>query len=114
MRQAGVLAAAGIVALDTMVERLAEDHAHARWLAQELAVLPGVELDPARVQTNIVIFALAPDAPSPSELVAALAARDVKLSAIGGRQLRAVTHRGIGSDDIEYVLSTVRQVLGSR
>jgi threonine aldolase len=114
MRQAGVLAAAGIVALDTMVERLAEDHARARRLAQELATLPGIELDPARVQTNIVIFELASDAPSPSELVAALADRGVKLSAIGGRQLRAVTHRGIGSDDIEYALSATQQVLESR
>ena len=62
MRQAGVLAAAGIVALETMVDRLAEDHANARRLAEGLAALPGVVLDPAQVQTNIVILELAPGA----------------------------------------------------
>jgi threonine aldolase len=111
MRQVGVLAAAGIVALDTMVERLAQDHAHARQLAQGLAKLPGVELDPAGVQTNIVIFEMAPDTLSPSEFAAAVADRGVRVSAIGGQQVRAVTHRGIGSDDIERAIAAARHVL---
>lgn len=114
MRQAGVLAAAGIVALETMVERLTEDHALARKLAQGLAALPGIVLDPNRVQTNIVIFEMAPDALSPADLVAALGAQGVKIGAFGGRRLRAVTHRGVGSDDIEYALSATRQVLKSQ
>jgi threonine aldolase len=114
MRQAGVLAAAGIVALETMVDRLAEDHARACRLAQGLATLPGIGLDPARVQTNIVIFELAPDALTPAEFVTALAAKGVKLGAIGGRRLRAVTHHGIGSDDIEHAISSAQRVLDGR
>jgi threonine aldolase len=73
--------------------------------------MPGVELDPDRVQTNIVIFELAPDTLSPGEFVAALAARGVKVSTIGGRRVRAVTHRGIESDDVDYALFAAHQVL---
>jgi threonine aldolase len=111
MRQAGVLAAAGIVALKTMVDRLAEDHANARHLAEGLARLPGIVLDPTRIPTNIVIFELAPDAPSPSELINELATRGIKLGIIGGRRLRAVTHYGIEASDIDSVLSTVQRLL---
>ena len=73
MRQSGIIAAAGLYALDHHVERLADDHARARRLAEGLAALPGVELDPATVETNIVIFAV-PDA---AAFTAALAAEDV-------------------------------------
>jgi threonine aldolase len=113
MRQAGVLAAAGIVALETMVDRLAEDHANARKLAVGLAHLPGVVVDLARVPTNIVIFELAPDAPSPMEFVRGLADRNVRLGAIGGGRFRAVTHHGIEPADIDYALSAAREVLGT-
>ncbi len=111
MRQAGILAAAGIVALETMVDRLAEDHALARRLAEGLAVLPHVILDPARVQTNIVIFELQPQAPAPQEVVARLAERGVKVGAIGGRRFRAVTHYGITEADIDRALEAFAQVL---
>lgn len=113
MRQAGIMAAAGIVALETMIERLAEDHANARKLAEGLAKLPGILLDPAQVPTNIVIFEMAPDAPSPTELVAGLEARHVKLNAIGGRRLRAVTHSGIDSEEIDYAVSAAKAVLAA-
>ncbi len=114
MRQAGVLAAAGIVALETMVDRrLAEDHTNARRLAEGLAALPGVVLDPARVQTNIVIFELAPDAPSPAEFAAGLAARGVKLNPIGGRRLRAVTHYGLDADDIDRAIKAASYQLSA-
>jgi threonine aldolase len=113
MRQAGVLAAAGIVALETMVDRLAEDHAHARRLAEGLAALPGIVLDPDSVQTNIVILTLAPQAPAPAEFAAGLRARGVKLSPIGGRKLRAVTHYGIEAGDIDRALDAARQVLAA-
>jgi threonine aldolase len=113
MRQAGVLAAAGIVALETMVERLSEDHANARRLATGLAESPGIVLEPEQVQTNIVIFEMAPGMISPVELVAGLAARGVKLNAIGGRRLRAVTHCDAGQEDIDYALTAVREVLGA-
>jgi threonine aldolase len=111
MRQAGVIAAAGVVALETMVERLADDQANAWRLAEGLAQLPGIVLDPAQVQSNIVIFSMAPEAPSPSELLAGLAPHGVKMGAIGGRRLRAVTHAGIDGGDIEYALAAVRTVL---
>jgi len=111
MRQAGVLAGAGIVALDTMVDRLAEDHANARRLAEGLADLHGILLDPVRVTTNIVIFALAPDGLSAEELVAGLEARGVKMGAIGGRKIRAVTHYGVQAEDIEQAIATTRAVI---
>jgi threonine aldolase len=112
MRQAGVLAAAGIVALETMVDRLADDHANARRLAEGLARLPGIILDPARVVTNIVIFELAADALSPADLIAGLAERAVKLGDIGGRKFRAVTHYGLEASDIDYSLAAFQVVIG--
>jgi threonine aldolase len=111
MRQAGVLAAAGVVALETMVDRLAEDHASAQRLARGLARLADIVLDPAQVQTNIVIFALAAGAPPAAEFVAGLAARGVKMGAIGGRRFRAVTHYGVETEDIDRALTAVRAVL---
>lgn len=112
MRQAGILAAAGIVALETMTERLSEDHVNAHKLATALAQLDGILLDPEGVQTNIVIFEMAPEARSPEELVRALALRGVKLGAIGGRRLRAVTHCDVDAQDIDYAISAVQAVLG--
>ena len=113
MRQAGVVAAAGIVAMETMIDRLAEDHAHARRLAEGLASLPSIILDATRVVTNIVIFELVPDAPSPADVLAGLVARGVKLGAIGGRRFRAVTHYGIELEDIDYAIDTMQQVLAA-
>jgi threonine aldolase len=113
MRQVGVLAAAGIVALETMVDRMADDHANAKKLAEGLAQLPGIVLDPKRVETNIVIFEMAPDALSPAELVAGLAAHGVKMGNIGPTRLRAVTHYGIETEDIDCALDAARQVLGT-
>jgi threonine aldolase len=113
MRQAGILAAAGIVALETMTERLSQDHANAHQLATALAQLDGIILDPEKVETNIVIFEMAPEAISPKELVRALAERGVKLGAIGGRRLRAVTHCDVGSQDVDYAISAVKEVLGN-
>jgi threonine aldolase len=111
MRQAGVLAAAGIVALETMVDRLAEDHANARQLAAGLAPLPGIVLDPQRVQTNIVIFELGASAPSPAEFVTGLASMGIRMGAIGGRRLRAVTHYGIEASDIDRTVQAAEAVL---
>jgi len=111
MRQAGVLAAAGIVALETMVDRLAQDHANARRLAEGLSRLPGILLDPASVPTNIVILELAPDALSPAQFVAGLAERGIKLSAIGGQRLRAVTHYGIEKEDIDRTIEAAQRIL---
>lgn len=111
MRQAGILAAAGIVALTEMVERLADDHAHARLLAEGIADLPGIRLDLARVQTNIVIFALDHPRLTPAALVEELRRREVGILAIGGNQLRAVTHYGIEREHIEEAIAAFRAIL---
>ena len=112
MRQAGIIAAAGIVALEQMVDRLAEDHANARRLAEGLAEIPGLAIDLDRVQTNIVIFDLVSERLTPAELQARLDERGVKLLAIEGRRLRAVTHYGIEAKDIEVALGVIREVMG--
>ena len=92
MRQAGVLAAAGLIALEEMPQRLGEDHANARFLACELAKLPGVRLDPERVVTNIVIFDITATGLSTAELSALLKERGVLMNGANSRQMRAVTH----------------------
>ncbi len=112
MRQVGILAAAGIVALTEMVDRLAEDHYNARILAKGLAEVGGIEVDLARVETNIVIFSLVAEHMTPGELVMDLEERGVRLLAIGGERLRAVTHCGIGEEDIKVALEAFREVLG--
>jgi threonine aldolase len=111
MRQTGVLAAAGIVGLETMVDRLSEDHANARRLAEGLATIPGLVLDPARVQTNIVIFGLELGFMTPDAFVSSLAARGVGIGAIGGRRFRAVTHYAADAGDIDWALEAVGEVL---
>ncbi|HEX8917285.1 MAG TPA: low-specificity L-threonine aldolase, partial [Chloroflexota bacterium] len=90
MRQAGVLAAAGLVALDEGIERLAEDHANARVLAEGLSSIHGIDIDPDRVESNIVYFNIADLKVEPSTFVGALASRGVRLAG-GGTVIRAVT-----------------------
>src|SRR5207244_1599166 len=92
MRQVGVLAAAGLVALDEMIDRLAEDHANARILADRIAPLPGIVLDLDRVETNIVRFDYR--GPSPDELVPRLRAAGLWLTGSVAEGLRCVTHYG--------------------
>jgi threonine aldolase len=111
MRQAGIIAAAGVVALEQMVDRLAEDHANAHRLAKGLAEIPGLAIDPEKVQTDIVIFELTAQDMTPAELVARLRAEGVLLLAIEGRRLRAVTHYGIEAEDIETALSAFQRVM---
>ncbi|GER82941.1 threonine aldolase [Thermogemmatispora aurantia] len=116
LRQAGILAAAGIVALEQMVERLAEDHAHARLLAEGLADLPQVRLDAQRVQTNIVIFRLQDgERVLPEERCAEFLVRlkdeGVLLSSMGNGLLRAVTHYGIERSHIEMALLAIKRTL---
>jgi threonine aldolase len=111
MRQAGILAAACLVALDEMVDRLADDHANARRLAYGLAAIDGVILDPSAVQTNIVYFDLAAGAIDAPALSAALAAHGVLINPTGPQRLRAVTNYQISAADIETVLGAVEEVL---
>jgi len=114
MRQVGVLAAAGIVALTEMVDRLGDDHRRARLLAEGLAELPRVRLDPESVQTNIVVFRLAHRAasvPPAAVFTAGMKERGVLCGAFGAHEVRMVTHYEIGDADIESALGAARDVL---
>jgi len=111
MRQAGILAAAGIVAIDEMVDRLAEDHANARLLAEGLAGLNGLLIDPEIIKTNIVYFNISRNNISAEELSDRMRHENVLLMATGPMQLRAVTNYHITSEDIGYVLSALQRIL---
>lgn len=111
MRQAGIVAAAGIVALNTMVDRLVEDHENARLLAEGLAQIPGVVIDPKAVETNIVIFRMADATVSSTDVLRRLAEAGVRGGNYWGGNIRMVTHYGISRDDIEYALGVIRNVL---
>jgi threonine aldolase len=109
MRQAGVLAAAGLVALDTMVDRLADDHHNARALAEGLAGLPGIDCDLSRVHTNLVYFRLKQtDAAS---FLAACSGGGLLGGALGPDLVRFVTHHGIGPADVQRALVICREAL---
>lgn len=115
MRQAGILAAAGIIALESMVERLAEDHARARRLAEGLAQIPGIILDPAIPQTNMVFLNLAEEVPFTSAQVAEkLAQRGIKVGPTGSRRFRLVTHGWIDDPAIEEVIAAFAQVMNDQ
>ena len=112
MRQAGVIAAAGIVALTEMVDRLAEDHANARKLAEGLAEMDGVAVDLAGIRTNIVYFDVnRPDMDAPA-LARRLKTEGVAVLAAGPRRLRAVTHYHVSAEDISEALAAFSRVLG--
>ncbi len=112
MRQAGVIAAAGIVALEEMVERLADDHANARRLAEGIGNTPGLSVEAGKVKTNIVCFDLVDERLGANEFVGNLAAKGVKLLATGPRRMRVVTHYGVEGSDIEAALVAIGQVMG--
>jgi len=111
MRQAGILAAAGLVALDTMVDRLAEDHQNARRLAQGLANIDGITVDADSIQTNIVIFEIEEQVAPAPDFIKAMAAAEVLVSYPGERSVRMVTHRHISGDDVEETLSRTSKVV---
>ena len=97
MRQSGILAAAGLYALDHNIARLADDHANARIIAEAVAGIDGVLLDLATVQTNIVIFRLAEHRPDAATMVARAREAGILVSALGPRVVRAVTHLDVGA-----------------
>jgi len=111
MRQAGVLAAAGIVALNEMVDRLADDHANARKLAEGLAEMPGVTIDPSQIHTNIVYFEVNREDITVEGLVKCLDDHGARMLPVGPGRIRAVTHYHISPDDIDYVLEVFAKVL---
>jgi threonine aldolase len=107
LRQAGSIAAACVYALDNNVERLAEDHDNARLFADGLAAIPGIEIDPATVETNIVIFR-PPDARG---LIEALAGQVELSGPVNGDKVRAVTHMDVSRDEIEGALSLIERAV---
>src|SRR3954468_2484180 len=109
MRQSGIVAAAALYALDHHVDRLADDHTRARRLAEGLAALPGVDIDPATVETNIVIFGV-PDAPA---FCAALEREGVGMLPVGPDRVRAVTHLDVDDAGIERALEAAEGELRS-
>jgi threonine aldolase len=111
MRQAGILAAAGLIALEEGPGLLAEDHRRARRLAEGVAELPGIELDLASVETNIVIFGTPGRAAGP--LVAALAEWGVLAVPSAAEQVRFVTHRDLDDEQVEAALAAAREVFGT-
>jgi threonine aldolase len=111
MRQAGVLAAAGIVALTEMVDRLKDDHINARRLAEGLAGMDGLSLDPDCVKTNIVFFEITRIDMQSQVLAEKLNSQGIRLLPAGPSRLRAVTNYHVTSDDIKYVLDVFYKVL---
>lgn len=111
MRQTGVIAAAGTIALEQMLDRLAEDHMNARRLAEGIAQTPGLSIDPARIKTNIIFFDLVSDRLTAPEFITRLEQRGVKLLPTGPSRFRMVTHYGINSEDIDAALMALGQVM---
>jgi threonine aldolase len=109
MRQVGVIAAAGIVALETMIDRLAEDHANARKLAEGLRQIKSITITQEKVPTNIVMFDLAPSLPV-DRFITKLASAGIKFTGRGGSSFRAVTNRMVNAADIDYALTQIEIV----
>ena len=108
MRQAGVLAAAGLIALEEMPTRLAEDHVNARWMAEQIAGMDGCVIDLETVQTNIVIFR--PTASTAAEVIAGMKAQGVLCGTAAADEVRFVTHREVNRKACERAVSVLREV----
>lgn len=110
MRQAGVLAAAGIYALEHHVGRLKDDHENAKRLARKLQHIPAISIDPQHVDSNIVIFDVVDHRLSPAAMVNALKQEGVLINAIGGTSFRAVTHLDVSSKQIDAAVEIFARV----
>lgn len=111
MRQVGVLAAPGLIALEKMTARLEEDHANARLLANGLAEIPGIGIDPEKVQTNIVIFDVSGTGLDTSALSERLKRRDILANGISPREMRMVTHKDVSREDCLAALEAIKEVI---
>jgi threonine aldolase len=112
MRQAGIIAAAGIYALDHHIERLKEDHQNAKRLALGLKKLKGVSIDPEQVETNIIIFNIVEPGMTAPQMAEAMKKNGVLIHPISKTQIRLVTHLDVSSEDIEKALKAFKKVLG--
>jgi threonine aldolase len=114
MRQAGILAAAGLIALEENPPKLANDHANAKFLAQAVAQIPGFKLNPVKVQTNIVICDITGTGMTSSELSGLLRKHGVLVSGVGPDQLRFVTHLDVDREQCQQAIETVAAALGAK
>lgn len=110
MRQAGILAAAGLIALQESPDHLAQDHSNARYLAERLAEMPGIQIDPARFPTNILIFDIAGLHVSTTDFSQQLKSRGLLVNGVGGTHMRMVTHSGVTRDECERAAGIVAEV----
>ena len=113
MRQAGLFAAAGLYALDHNIDRLADDHANARLIADRLSTSRRIDLDPTTVQTNILVFGLTADAPDGPTVVSRAKERGVLIFAFGPRTIRAVTHLDVSRDQCARAADVLLDIVGS-
>ena len=113
MRQVGILAAAGLIALDVMSQRLHEDHENAKFLAEGLARIPGVQMDPRKVETNIVVFDVSETGLPPAAIATRLKERGVLINPINERQMRAVTHYDVDRAACARALEAVMDAIVS-
>jgi threonine aldolase len=113
MRQVGVLAAAGLVALEESPGKLAADHANARFLAEGLSRIPGIEIDPEKVATNIVVFDVSGTGRTPAAISVLLKRHGVLINGINDRQVRAVTHYDATREDCAQALAAIAEVVAS-
>lgn len=111
MRQAGILAAAGILSLEKMTQRLSEDHENARIFAMGITSIPGLATEPERVSTNIVYMDLLDRSFTDDDFLNKLEKQGVKLSHTGAGRFRMVSHYGITRDDIEVALAALGRVM---
>ena len=114
MRQAGVLAAAGLVALEESPGKIPYDHANARFLAESLVEMPGVEIDPSLVETNILFFDCAGTGMDAGDFSKRLKERGVLANGLGGTRMRLVTHHDVDRQDCETAMAVMREILTGR
>ena len=112
MRQAGILAAAGLIALETGPAKLEQDHANARFLAEGLALIPGIKIDPAKVHTNILICDISGTGLTSGDISQKLAARNVLANGVGPQLIRFVTHLDVSREQCAAALEAVASVCG--
>ncbi len=111
MRQSGIIAAAGITALEQMVDRIAEDHANAQRLAEGIAHITDLSIEPEKVQTNIIYFNLVSRRLTVEKLLTQLSNKGIKILQVAPTRLRAVTHYGISAEDIDLTLTALGQTM---
>ena len=112
MRQAGIIAAAGVHALKHNVDRLAEDHANARRFARLIAQIDGIEVDPDGIETNMIYFGVAVTGLDASQASERLLGHGVRIGAIDERRMRAVTHLDVDTAGVEEAAQVLRAVVG--